>query len=148
MTDFPQWAKDLRRYDVIAFGIFPFCIFFVNVSTDLIRWNQMNGMDWGGREYAPWPIKTAPAYERTTDEHFQNIMMAAGLSLSIALVDLLIVKLRDLRERRRLESLPAGSFTIERTSLSAPQTQPDDEISGEDIDIHEHDANINSSSGD
>ena len=126
-TDFPQWAKDLRRWDVITFGLFPFCVFFVNVTTDMIRWNNANGMDFNDRYYAPWPLKPAGAYEKTPDEYFRTIMIAASLSASIALVDLIIVKSRQSKQRRILESRPAGTYTIERrpiTEFDEPADSP------------------------
>ncbi|MCL2759999.1 MAG: hypothetical protein FWD22_07285, partial [Treponema sp.] len=28
-SDLPQWVKDMRRFDIISFGMFPFSMFFV-----------------------------------------------------------------------------------------------------------------------
>ena len=122
MTGFPQWAQDLRRWDVITFGIFPFCLFFVSVTTDTIRWYQTNGLDFSdeGRRYAPWPLKSAGAYERTTDEHFRNIFIAAGFAASLALVDFAIVKIKQSKERQRIQNRPASSYNIERRPLNPP----------------------------
>jgi len=126
--DLPQWAKDLRRWDIITFGIFPFCVFFTTVITDSIRWYNMNGLDFSetGRHYAPWPLKSAGGYLLTTDEHFQNIFIAACAAVSLAVVDLIIVKIRQSNERKRIQSRPSSTYTIERSPANPP---PEDELS-------------------
>ncbi|MDR3019799.1 MAG: hypothetical protein LBU66_02725 [Treponema sp.] len=117
--EFPQWAKDFRRFDIIAFGVFPFSMFAVTFFTDMIRWNDANGLDFSeeGRRYAPWPMKSAGAVEMTNEEHERTVMLAIGLSLSIALIDLVIFKVKQSKERRKTEGRPAGSFEIERRPL-------------------------------
>jgi hypothetical protein len=117
-TGLPQWVKDMRRFDIIAFGTFPFSMFFSSFFSDLYRWNKANGMDFSneGRRYAPWPFKSAGAVDLTTQEFRNNILFAVGISLTLAVTDLIIVKIRQSKERRRLESKPpsGGTFTIER----------------------------------
>jgi len=119
-SQLPQWGKDLRRVDIIMFGIFPFSMFFVTTVMDSIRWYQNANFDFSeeGRRYAPWPLKSAGFVEMTTDEHFKTIMIAAGVSVTVALVDLLIVKLRQDKERRRIESMQKSTYTIERRPLN------------------------------
>jgi len=118
LSGYPQWVRDLRRFDIIAFGTFPFSMFIALTVTDLIRWGNANGFDMSeeGRRYAPWPAKSAGAVEMTDNEYFRTILIAAGISAFVALIDLVIVKVKQSGERRRLESRPQGSVTIERTS--------------------------------
>jgi len=125
-TGFPQWAKDLRRFDIVAFGSYPLSMFFVTFTMDMIRWNDENGMDMSdfGRRYAPWPLKSAGAYEMTNEEYKEVFLLAAGVSVAIALADLIIVYIKRGNERRRLESLPAGSYEIERF----PYGEQDEEL--------------------
>ena len=112
--EFPQWAKDMRRFDIIAFGSFPFSIFTVTFFSDVNRWNNANGMDFSeeGRRYAPWPVKSAGAVEMDKGEFEQVMLNAALLSIGIAVTDLVIVKIKRSRERRRMESLPSGTAII------------------------------------
>jgi hypothetical protein len=125
----PQWVKDARRFDIIAFGSYPFSMFLVSFFHDLYRWNSANGMEFTneGRRYAPWPFKSAGAIDLTSWEFKKNILFAAGLSAAFALIDLLIVKLRRDRERRRIESVPSsrGTYTIDRRSNEVPE-EPED----------------------
>jgi len=132
MTGFPQWAKDLRRWDIVAFGSFPFSMFFVNFFYDLYRWNNANGMDFStqGRRYAPFPFKSAGAVEKTSAEFRNAMLFAAGLSVTIALADFIIVKIRRDRQRRLAKPPPSGSVVIERRP--AENIEPEEEPPGMD----------------
>ena len=125
-SSFPQWARDLRRWEIIAFGAFPFSMFTVTFFSDLYRWNEANGMDFNDRRYAPWPLKSAGAIEMTKEEYERTILLAIGLSAAIAFTDLVIVKVKQHNQRRQLERMPSGTVIIERTP---PQTaEPEIEI--------------------
>jgi len=116
-SDLPLWVKDVRRFDIITFGIFPFSMFFVTTVSDTLRWRDANNFDFSdeGRRYAPWPLKSAGAVEMTNDEFLQTIYIAAGVSLGLALIDLVIVNIKRAVERRRMESIPSGSYEINVT---------------------------------
>ena len=133
--DLPQWAKDLRRWDIITFGIFPFCVFFTTVVTDSMRWYNENGFDFSesGRRYAPWPLKSAGAYERSTDEHFQNIFIAACAAATLAVVDIIIIKIRQSNERKRIQNRPTSTYTIERSPANPPPEIDTQDIETQDI---------------
>ena len=115
-TDFPQWAKDLRRWNIITFGAFPFGMFYTRMITDFYRWNENSGMDWSeqGRRYAPWPLTSAGAVPMTKEEFERTLMIAAGFAMTVAFTDLIIINVRRNAERRRIESMPAGRATINR----------------------------------
>jgi hypothetical protein len=151
-TGFPQWAKDLRRWDIIAFGSFPFSIFAITFFTDLYRWSEAyNGnifseaaMSEEGRRYAPWPLKSAGAVEMTKDEYVRTIYLAAGLSAAVAITDLIILKTKQSRERRRIQSKPAGTVIVDIVpygiSDKEDEENPDvtdilDNDSGSDINV-------------
>jgi len=124
MKGFPQWAKDFRRWDIIAFGTFPFSLFFVNFFYDMYRWNMANGMDFSaeGRRYAPWPFKSAGAVELTSKEFGRTMFLAAGLSVVFAFTDLLIVKMKRKKEAK-IEPPSAGSYIIENIQYGADATE-------------------------
>jgi hypothetical protein len=132
-TGFPQWAKDLRRWDIIAFGTYPFSMFLATFFHDLYRWGSANGMDFSaeGRRYAPWPFKSAGAVDLTSPEFRRNFLIAAGLSAVFAFIDLLIVKIRRNRELRRIESKPplGGTYVIERRTN---ETVEEPDLSGKE----------------
>ena len=111
--DLPQWAKDLRRWDIVAFGTFPFTMFTAIFAMDTYRWAEQ-GMDWSdsGRRYAPWPLKSAGAVDMTNKQYEMTMMIAAGMSITIAIIDLIIVKIKQNRAQQWAESLPAGTTII------------------------------------
>lgn len=119
-TGFPQWAKDLRRWEIVAFGSFPFTMFLTTFAMDTRRWIDQNGMDWSesGRRYAPWPLKTAGAIDMTNKEHETTLIVAASVSVALAFTDLIIVQIKRHKERRRAESLQTGNVIINKTPRS------------------------------
>jgi hypothetical protein len=151
MSNPPQWVKDMRRWDIVAFGTFPFSMFTVTFFTDLNRWDRENGMDFSdeGRRYAPWPLKAAGAEEMPKEEFEKVMISAAILSASIAFMDLIIVNIKRYKERRRAERLPSGSVIIDKSPYNVSENehnydmfQHEDEIENvipEDIDETEPD---------
>jgi len=127
-TGFPQWAKDLRRWDIITFGVYPFALFFTTAVTDLVRWNNANGMDMSDRRYAPWPLKSAGAVEMTKDEYGRVLLQAAGVAAMIACTDLVIVLIKRNKERKRIESRPRSAATVDINPYGEP---PDDTSHGD-----------------
>jgi hypothetical protein len=127
--DMPQWAKDMRRWEIVAFGTIPFTMFFSTFAMDMFRWNKANGMEFTseGRRYAPWPMKSAGGIVMTSREQETVFIMAAGMSVAIAFADFAIVKIKRARARRRAEALPVGTTIIVRTPLEEPEGQDDTE---------------------
>jgi len=105
MTGFPQWARDLRRWEIIAFGAFPFAYFISRFGVDTLRFANN---DWD-RRFAPSPFNSGVRPERTQSEIFLTIGVAAGVAATIALVDHGIVRARRNRlareERARQEEI-------------------------------------------
>ena len=128
MTGFPQWAKDLRRGEIVAFGSFPFMYFFTNFGYDSYRY-AVNGWD---RRYAPWPLKAAGAEETTQREKIITLGIAAGGAVLIAFIDYGIVRYKRNRQERDIRNLPPGTPIIIRKPLygeegeSPPDTQEPD----------------------
>ena len=126
----PQWVKDLRRWEIVAFGSIPFTMFTATFAMDAYRWSQANGMNFSdeGRRYAPWPLKSAGAIAMESKEQEMTIIMAAGLSVAVAFTDLIIVQIKRSKARKRAESMPVGSVIITRTPLPdepSPEAQDD-----------------------
>ena len=122
-----QFVKDLRRWEIIAFGSFPFAMFNVTFITDMIRWYDANRFDFSeeGRRYAPWPLKSAGAVEMSSGKLGRTILISAGVSLLVASIDIAIVLINRNLERKRISSMPSGSVTIER--IQPGDIEPDDD---------------------
>jgi hypothetical protein len=113
--EFPQWALDLRRFDIIMFGSFPFTYWFASTGMDLYRSSQHS---WDTR-YAPWPVKSAGAVNMTKDEYKITLACAIGGSILAALVDHIIVRVKRNRAAREAARLAPGEAIITRTPMPA-----------------------------
>jgi hypothetical protein len=126
----PQWVRDLRRWEIVAFGTIPFAMFTATFGMDMYRWNEANGMDWSdnGRKYAPWPMKTAGAIAMEYQEMEKTLMIAAGICVTVALTDLVITQVKRYKARKRIEALPRNATTINRRPLNpdSPEETPQD----------------------
>jgi len=124
----PQWVRDLRRWEIVAFGTIPFAMFFSTIGMDLYRWNKANGMEFSdsGRRYAPWPIKSSGAIAMEAEEMKRTLIIAASLCVTVAFTDLIITQIKRSNARKRAESLPHNATTINRRPLyEEPQIQED-----------------------
>ena len=113
MTGFPQWARDLRRGNIVAFGSFPFMYLFANFTFDTYRYASHGG----NRLYAPWPFKPAGAVGHTRQDRLNILGLAAGGAVLFALVDHGIVRYRRNRAEREIRALAPGTPVIIRTPL-------------------------------
>ena len=112
----PQWAKDVRRWNIVAFGSIPFTMLTATFAMDMYRWSNANGMNFTdeGRRYAPWPLKSAGAIAMDSKEQEVTLLMAAGLSVTIAVVDAIIVQAKRRKAQKKADALPVGTTIITR----------------------------------
>jgi hypothetical protein len=124
LSDAPQWVKDLRRWEIVAFGTIPFAMFTATFGMDMYRWYNANGMDFSdsGRRYAPWPLKSAGAIAMEPREIETTLIIAASLCVTVAFTDLIITLIKRSNARKRAEALPHNATTINRRPLE-PQTE-------------------------
>ena len=124
----PQWVKDLRRWEIIAFGSIPFTILTATFAMDMYRWQKANGMDMSdtGRRYAPWPLKSAGAVVMEGKEQETVFIIAASLSAGIAITDQVIVQIKRYRARKKAEALPVGTIIITKQPWSEEEEEAED----------------------
>jgi hypothetical protein len=121
-SEFPLWAHDLRRGEIIAFGTFPFTMFFSTMTMDSIRYFNNNSDE----RYAPWPFKGPGAIEMSREEREKTFVAAILASVTIAVIDFAIVQIKRHKETQRVEQQNNGrEIQITRTSLA--QEEPPDE---------------------
>jgi hypothetical protein len=117
----PQWVRDLRRWEIVAFGTIPFAMFTVTFGMDMYRWSNTNFSD---MRYAPWPLKSPGAIAMESHEMEQTLIIAAGLCVTVAFTDLIITLIKRSNARKRAEALPHNATTINRRPLNEePQIQ-------------------------
>jgi hypothetical protein len=97
--EYPQWSRDLRRGEIIAFGTIPFSWLIATVVVDLSRTAAHGGSD----QYWPWPLKPSGAPAMSDGEFISTIGIAAGISVAAAIVDHIIIRYkRKKAEREKL----------------------------------------------
>ena len=134
MSGFPQWAKDIRRGEIVAFGSFPFMYFFSNFAIDIYRCAN-NGWD---RRYAPWPFDSAGSIGKDQDEKILTLGVAAGSAVAIALIDYGIERYKRSKREREIMELPEGTPIIIRRPLSGDDAASPDETPNAGADNNSH----------
>ena len=99
MTGAPQWVKDLRRAEIIAFGSFPIMYLVSSYGVEF----------------------TVNSYGQA--QRFRSIGIAAGGSVLLALADYSIVLAKRKRQERSARSLPPGTPIIIRTPLDGDEPE-------------------------
>ena len=98
--EFPQWALDLRRAEIVAFGVYPIAYLFTTLAYDLFRFGRESVA--AGRvavEYAPlfFAPPDAPGY---TKEERRGVFIASlSVSALVAVADYVLGR----RERAATE---------------------------------------------
>ena len=96
--EFPAWAQDLRRAEIVFFGSLPFTLFFSFEVYDVGQFFA-SGLD---PLEAPWPLRAGSEIGAgyTTAEKGWLIASALTVSLGVAVADFLIVHRPAKREDR------------------------------------------------
>ena len=89
--EIPQWARDLRRGEIIAIGAFPLSMVITSFAYELGRfayYSIREGAPAG--EYAPWFFSTSAEGAFTNEERTGLVLTSALLSTGIAVIDYLL----------------------------------------------------------
>jgi hypothetical protein len=105
---FPQWAKDLRREEIILFGSFPFTYFLASLAVDINRSSQHPG----DPRYYPWIFRSAGGVEMNREERLFTIGIAVGGALLVSLADFVILQIKRNRAARAEAGLGSGDPII------------------------------------
>lgn len=124
--EFNPVLKDVRRAEIIAFGSFPFVVFFSTIYYDVYRYFSHDMRE----EYLPWPFKDAStAVAVSEDEQKRLLLVSAGISVGIAAIDFVVRGvLRHMREKRAAgeteDSHPIQIRPLVRSNDGSPYPQP------------------------
>ncbi|MDC7239075.1 MAG: hypothetical protein PQJ50_01815 [Spirochaetales bacterium] len=89
-VDFPDWVYDVRRFEVIMFGSFPITYIMSSAGFGLAELARSNGSS----EFSVFG-------ESDSDNLKYVLLTAAGLSVGVALADLIIGKIKKNRASER-----------------------------------------------
>lgn len=117
--EFPRWALDLRRAEIVAFGVLPFAVFFTSFAVDSYRFADHS---WDFR-YAPWPLKSAGAVLMDQNQMVGVFVVGILGAAVIALADYWIHDSKLRAQKQKEESQPRGDFLITREGLLLPPTE-------------------------
>lgn len=89
--EFPAWARNLRRAEIVALGSLPFTLLFTRAAYDLGRFAYLS-LEAGAVQplYAPWFFAPPDSPGFTRDEQNRMLAIAVSASALIAIADLLI----------------------------------------------------------
>ena len=88
-AEFPMWTHDLRRFEIVTVGSFPITFFATSLVYDLSTYAAHK-----------WDPAYAMGTQRTNRDIAVIMATAAGVSLTIATVDMII----NVRKRNRQEA--------------------------------------------
>ncbi len=123
--EFPSWARDLRRGEIVAFGALPFTVFFSKFVVDSIRFAEYRDFS-----YAPWPFNTTSSVELSEDQKIQVFVSGAVVAVAVALVDWVVVRVKrsshgSTRSQGRYKVLRRGVLPDADSSGTAGALPPD-----------------------
>ena len=116
--EFPLWQRELRRFEILSFGALPFVTLLSFWGYDMVR-AAKHPKD---PAYYPWPLKKADKAVALTEKEQLNVFLtAAGISVTIALIDITYRAIKRAVVKKRLER--ENAFTedpIQFTPITLP----------------------------
>lgn len=130
--EFPLWQRELRRFEILSFGALPFVTLLSFWGYDMIR-AMKHPKD---PAYYPWPFKqSGKAVPLTQKEQLGVFLTAAGLSITIAVIDITYRAIKRASERKRLERENAEyGEAIQFIQVTTPV---EEEATEKDLPLHE-----------
>ncbi len=95
--EFPEWAHQLRRSEIITVGSYPFTVMAVGFGYSFYRYFA-NNMD---NKYSPNPFMNANNKNYSAEEQKKMIKYAAGMSFGIGLTDFIINQVIISKEKKQ-----------------------------------------------
>jgi hypothetical protein len=112
--EFPQWAKDIRRADIIAFGVFPFAWLFTSIFVDIARAGEHN-WDWS---YYTGIGSSSGAKAWENEDYERSLLITAAVAASVALIDFIIIKIKRTRAEKKASALAPNESEVTRSPIS------------------------------
>ena len=128
--EFPLWQREIRRFEILSFGALPFVTLLSFWGYDMIR-AAKHPKD---PAYYPWPLKKADKAVALTEKEQLNVFLtAAGISVTIALIDITYRAIKRSATKKRLER--ENAFTEDPIQFVPAPYPFEDEASAQPLDI-------------
>jgi hypothetical protein len=86
--EFPLWARDLRRAEVITIGVLPFSLVYTNLMFDLGRYLVLlAGQNPSASLYRPWFFAPPDKPPLTANEKLGVVLGSIGVAVVVGLID-------------------------------------------------------------
>ena len=90
-TEFPQWAHDLRRAEIVALGAFPVSMIIGGLGYEIGRFAYFSVQSGSFRDdYAPGFLSPGEGALYTSNERIGLIVSGAILSVGVAVIDYIL----------------------------------------------------------
>ena len=123
-NEFPQWAKDLRRAEIISFGSLPFVLLQSAIVYTSYRYYDHDFSS----SYVPNPLaRTSSGANLDEDEQKMLFATSAAISLGLGILDLTIQLIRRYNRKRKLrraEREKDNNVTIEPIEIEEEEDFP------------------------
>jgi hypothetical protein len=122
--EFPSWAKDLRRAEIITLGSLPFVTLTVTLAYSLVGWSAS-----GFTENTPSLFSRTTDSSMTEDDQLLILGISLGVSVVLGLVDLFV----NIHKRKKTQPvIQSGGITVvEVTDNAVDSSLPESLQSGE-----------------
>jgi hypothetical protein len=126
--EFPEWANDLRRAEIVSIGSFPLSYLVTTLVFDIGRYvDKLSTDPENANYYAPLFFGNANKKIYTEEEKTGLILGSIGVSVAIAIVDFIIGQVekseaRD-RELRRAAAAEAREHQTQAETGTGPEAQ-------------------------
>lgn len=117
MTKVPDWAKEIRRTEIITFGTLPFVTLGVALGFSIADYVQHNF----DANYFPNPFAKSESF--TTEKQLQIIGISCLISVGLGLTNLIVNIIKYQVQKKKMKS--SGNITVKDTSTSLQFTVPE-----------------------
>ena len=122
--EFPQWSKNIRRSEIIAFGSLPFVTLTTTLVYSMYRYYE-HDYSYG---YLPSPFaKSSDDANLDTDEQMKILGYSCAISAGLGVLDLVLTLMRQRRaeKQKKLINQQKGVVIEPLDLLSAPDMMPE-----------------------
>ncbi len=97
ILEFPDWAQQIRRTEIITLGSLPFTTLSVTTAYSVFRYAKNNF----NPDYIPNPLAKSSSAANLNEEEQKNIVIAAvSVSALVGLVDLVITIIKNAKKSK------------------------------------------------
>ena len=123
--EFPEWAVDLRRAEIVSVGSFPLTYLFASLAFDIGRYiDKLSNDPANSQDYAPLFFGNSLKKTYTQDQQVGVVLGAVGTSIVVALVDFFLGLDEKQKQKERDLRRAAGGAAQQSLNNGTTSTEP------------------------